>query len=45
MKIVPVPVGIVTTGCASDDVAVEPPKMQFDEQCVFPPDVVTWRHA
>ena len=41
MKIVPVPVGMVTSGWASDDVAVVPPKMQLDVQLVLPPVVVT----
>jgi hypothetical protein len=33
--------GIVPTGWANVDVAVAPPKKQFDEQLVFPPEVVT----
>ena len=36
--------GRLNTGLASVDVAVVPPKMQFDVQAVVPPDVVTLRH-
>ena len=44
-KVLPAAAGAVMTGLASAEVAVEPPKMQFDEQLVLPPEEVTWRQA